>query len=81
MLTDMERKVLTIIQNSFHNRRQPTIKGLSIRGGLSLKGIKQVLGSLAGKGYIKWDPEEPDKIPLCQTIEQRNQALPCCWKC
>lgn len=72
MLSDIERKVLRIISNfSTIRGRVPTINELSIKTGRSYNGILNVLSTLNGKGYIKWDRKKPEDIEILQAWEMK----------
>ena len=64
MLTHFERKVLLIIRNFAHTKKEITMKELSVRTGKKSVDIEKVLNHLLHKGYISWDPNVPDEISL-----------------
>lgn len=74
MLSDIERKVLTIIQNTYHTyHRSPTLRELSIKIGRSSQGIIQVLNSLVENNYIEWRPDQPERIVLLRKYRQEDR--------
>lgn len=76
MLSDIERKVLMIIKSDLLlARRAPTVRELRIRTGRTKGGVYEVLRSLNRKGYIRWDPRQPDVLLMVQDAEPQGH-----WK-
>lgn len=73
VLSDIERKVLRILTNLFRVKgRPPSIVELQRWTGRSRHGVHDILRSLATKGYIGWTMDEPERIMLLRTDEERQ---------
>lgn len=64
-LTDAERKVHTVIRNVLKTRRRsPRVLDICQKTGKSQIEVKNILASLAEKGYIQWNPKRPNNIKV-----------------
>ncbi len=74
-LNDIERKVLTIIRNTYMIRSQfPAAKDLAVRTGRSEAEVKKILNSLAEQKYISWDGKKK-KVILSQKWERKREKV------
>jgi DNA-binding IclR family transcriptional regulator len=74
-LNDIERKVLTIIRNTFMLKNEfPTINELVIRTGKTRKEVEKILSSLVEQKYISRDKEK-NKLKLSQEWERKRDKI------
>jgi SOS-response transcriptional repressor LexA len=67
MLSDIEQKVMRIIENDVRMKdRTPTIGELMQRTGRTRSGIMQILKRLNDEKMIQWSLDNPEKILLRQ---------------
>ncbi|MFB5268200.1 hypothetical protein ACE41H_15645 [Paenibacillus enshidis] len=74
MLSDIERKLLRILNNfSLQNRRMPNISELEIKTGRWPEQIKQALAGLEQVNYITWeDKSSTQKILIIEAWERES---------
>lgn len=70
MLTDLERKVLSIMHNYMHTHgRRPTMTRLEIMTGRRQQAILHAINKLAEKQFIKWDGQRIETVVVLQARE------------
>lgn len=70
MLTDIERKVLTILNNyRIKHHRGPSFDELRDKTGRVRKDMEPVLRTLQTERYISWDGRDPSTVTVLHSRE------------